>query len=480
MNRDDSGHILPATVITVTLIAVAALLTGRAFGSQLRASIQERLITDERVAARNIEDVLDAWMADPALSTAITEAPNGSNGWRTSSGDALWRTPGGVIDPDCPSPPNTTCWTFAVAAPRSAALRGGEASQETRDVTIEIRSGCFSGVAWCQRITEIVRAYERTVFAQYQLHYEDHTAPNEAFWGPDGSEDPSTCTADPPPDPADCDDVPTDLLRGLPVIFAAADTLDGPLHYSGTGGVLYCGTPTFRRVETVTPQPLAKHAGCGSSGVPQWGPDGPDEQTNTGLALPATGPVPTHLKSPQNSCPIVGASQPPDFGCHPTNVTHGDIIHSDGDMAIEGLDLSAAGASVTVHARGDITITGDITTSGTNAAGGPAVIALIAGGDIVLAHTHPADITFTNVALLAQGAVYARGWHLPCNGTCPTFTLTGSIAATHLGLYGIPSPSGGVTSGWAKQFTYPADFWRARPPWWPGYNSHPIPEWQSA
>ena len=84
-----------------------------------------------------------------------------------------------------------------------------------------------------------------------------------------------------------------------------------------------------------------------------------------------------------------------------------------------------------------------------------------------------------------NGAVYARGWHLPCNGPCPTFTIEGSIAATHLGLYDIPSPSGGVTNGWAKQFTYPTydpdttdineAFWRARPPWWPDFTGN---EWE--
>ena len=98
------------------------------------------------------------------------------------------------------------------------------------------------------------------------------------------------------------------------------------------------------------------------------------------------------------------------------------------------------------------------------------------------------NLTLTNVAVLApNGAVYARRWHLPCNGPCPAFTLEGSIAAKHLGLYGIPDPSSGdVTHGWSKTFTYPTDdptddlattdtineaFWRARPPWWPGFTS---------
>ena len=87
------------------------------------------------------------------------------------------------------------------------------------------------------------------------------------------------------------------------------------------------------------------------------------------------------------------------------------------------------------------------------------------------------NLTLTNVAVLApNGGVYARRWHLPHASTGgPTLTIEGSIATKHLGLYGIPDQTTGtITSGWAKTFTYPTDFWQARPPWWPGFTGN---EW---
>lgn len=70
----------------------------------------------------------------------------------------------------------------------------------------------------------------------------------------------------------------------------------------------------------------------------------------------------------------------------------------------------------------------------------------------------------------------------------PTLRIEGSIAAYHLGLYGIPNPNAGtVTAGWSKHFTYPTNddatpavdesFWLARPPWWPGFAGN---EWAAA
>ena len=41
----------------------------------------------------------------------------------------------------------------------------------------------------------------------------------------------------------------------------------------------------------------------------------------------------------------------------------------------------------------------------------------------------------------------------------------------HLGLYGQIGPP---QTGWIKNFTYPPDFWQARPPWWPGLTGN---EW---
>ena len=90
------------------------------------------------------------------------------------------------------------------------------------------------------------------------------------------------------------------------------------------------------------------------------------------------------------------------------------------------------------------------------------------------------SLTLTNVAILApEGAVYARRWHLPhAAAGGPILTIEGSVAAKHLGLYGIPDPAtGDMTNGWSKHFTYPTDFWRARPPWWPDFTGN---EWASS
>ena len=157
----------------------------------------------------------------------------------------------------------------------------------------------------------------------------------------------------------------------------------------------------------------------------------------------------------------------------------GDIIRSDDELTIDQLVVEG---SVTIYAEGDIIICGDIETRGTNPAGGPNVVALIAEGDVILdpsgdttgqypcwddLPSAPAELntshnlTLTNVAVLApEGAVYARRWHLPHAATGgPTLTIEGSIAAKHLGLYGIPDQTTGtITSGWAKTFTYPTDF----------------------
>ena len=519
MKRSDSGYILPMTLVTITLIAFAALLTGRTFAVQLRASMQERLIIEERLASRNAEHIMDAWMADPVFSKDITEHSNGAD---------LWRKPDGSLG--CSPPTDSTCWQFTVTDPttNNPTLRGGEAEQDIRDITVEIKSGCFLDIDRCQRIAKTDRIYERAVTIQYQLHYENHNAPDAAFNGPDGVANPTECETEPVPEDTVCDDPRPDLRADLPlpVVFTSEDTLNGPLRYSGDGAVQFCGSATFKLIESRTDN-LPSRAGDDCLLLPSWLDDGTPQPWPTSyttaddlgdrfvvkgdeLALPtistpqgcALSTVNYHhiyddiAKSlrgtnlndddPTNDCP--GNPSDPDHA-----ILDGDIITSTGSVTIERLVVEG---SVTVYAEGDIIVCGDIEASGTNPAGGPNAVALITEAAVILdpsGSTPPScnngtlteltpaqNLTLTNVAVLApgtNGAVYARGWHLLCDGTCPTFTLKGSIAATHLGLYGIPNPSGGVTNGWSKEFTYPTDFWRARPPWWPDFTGH---EWAPA
>ncbi len=560
MKRNDSGYILPMTLVTITLMAFAALLTGRTFGVQLRASMQERLIIEERLTSRNAEHIMDAWMANPEFSKDITTGPVDSNGWQETNpldpNDPLpvWRTPDGTPDPDCPSPPNTTCWKFNIGPTTSNPLRGGEALQETRDITVEIRSGCVGDIERCQRTTEATRTYERAVFAQYQLHYESNYLPEEALNGPDGIADPADCRTSTPADPSLCDrpnqaldgpdglEDPADCLTATPadaslcdgpriIVFTSADTLNGPLRYSGNDKVLYCGSPTFKLIESKSSsRPTRAAVGCPSQ--PSWMlDDGTTRQwplsdtdpldadrfvvQGDELALPViSAPTGCALstvnydhnidltaknlrQSNPGTCP--GAPGQPDHAILDGDIIVGDTTVSNGDVTIERLCMDG---SATIYSERDIIVRGDIKASGPNDADGPNVVALIAERNVILdpsSGTPPecsgppdTNLTLTNVAILApNGAVYAREWYLLCGGTCPNFTLEGSIAAKHLGLYGIPdATTGNVTNGWSKHFTYPTDdpatndinesFWRVRPPWWPGYDSYPIPEWEPA
>ena len=345
--------------------------------------------------------------------------------------------------------------------------------------------------------------------------------PSTALDGPDGlPDDPAVCN-DPniAPDPVLCDD----LDPATVIVFTAADNLNGPLRYSGNGPVLYCGDPTFKRIEANTDTPPESVPGCPSVPTPRWEPvvgvapawtvglSDPERFTFTSgdLSLPSLADPPqegdervctlervNHHKSHNttagnlrdnnmndgndtNDCP--GEPGSPDHAILP-----GDIILSDDELTIDQLVVEG---SVTVYSEGDIIVCGDIEAIGTNPAGGPNVIALITAGDVILDpsgltplacadDTLPElntshNLTLTNVAVLApDGAVYARRWHLPHAATGgPTLTIEGSIAAKHLGLYGIPDQTTGtITSGWAKTFTYPTDFWQARPPWWPGLD----------
>ena len=219
---------------------------------------------------------MDAWMADPVFSTAITDNGEGAGQWRTPEGSL-----------GCSPPTDATCWQFTSTDPTTTnpTLRGGEAEQDIRDIIIEIRSGCFNRIEHCQRTSETTRTYERAVFAHYQLHYENDTAPDAAFndpmfTGPDGIPDDTACETPPIPPGTVCDDPPETQLRGLRVVFTSADTLNGPLRYSGGGEVRYCGTPTFKLIESMSSRRPSRAApDCPSrpswlmdDGTTQWWP----------------------------------------------------------------------------------------------------------------------------------------------------------------------------------------------------------------
>lgn len=522
MKRNDSGYILPMTLVTITLMAFAALLTGRTFGVQLRASIQERFIIEERLTARNAEHILDAWMADPKLSAAIT-GPD-------QEGAGMLRTPDGSLG--CSPPANETCWNFSIAPapPSPPKLRGGEAILDTRVITVEIGSDCFGATLdQCRRTTPITRTYERAVFSQYQLHYHSHDVPPGAIGDAEreltnavAAANPSLTasqvdarvdelTADPPVVFSGDTDVIywVDLisLLGTPdleVVFADGDTFNGPVRYSGSGTIQYCskspGDVQFRRLEIKDAGPPANLCSDQDAYNYQWCTD------NT-CNIPAAWNDPTHADrledgkgdkleflpwslddepTPDMTCAEIDTIGLTD-GCG-SGIADGYVIRDPSDPSnrcdlssnpcnITITNLRLTNKSISVFARGDIIVTADtISTTGSNPAGGAHAIALIAGGNIILDPSLGLiGVTFRNVAILARdGAVFARDWHQECVGSCPTFTLEGSAAMHHLGLYGRVGPP---QTGWEKDFTYPPDFWRARPPWWPDFDGK---EWAPA
>ena len=522
--RNDRGHILIWTTAALAMIFIAMLLTARAFEARLDASLKETRAAEQRAAGDIAEAALDAWMSNPALADQII---NGAGG----------RTPISPLGKECPGqppgPPITVCWLVQAVTPvpfSDSDLRGGEAKRVARDITIEVAAGCQTyNYADCRQVRTITRRYERSVFAHYQLHYENDIAPDAAFddpWfdGSDGIPDAADCATTVPPS---CDDPPESQLRGLQVVFTSADTLNGPLRYSGNDKVLYCGTPKFKLIESKSSsRPIRAAGGCLSQ--PSWMlDDGTTRQwplsdtdpldadrfvvqgdvlTLPTISAPSGCPlttvkynhnIDTADKNRREANPDTCPDEPGQTGPHA--ILDGDIITSTGSVTIEHLVVEG---SVTVYAEGDIIICGNIKVSGTNPAGGPNVIALLTEGYVVLDPRGPgdpscesdpnyspitgSDLNLDGVAILAPyGALYARNWYLSCTGTCPTFKLEGSIAVKHLGLYGIPNPSSGrVTHGWSKDFTYPTDdpntdvcegIWCARPPWWPGFSGS---EWE--
>ena len=314
--------------------------------------------------------------------------------------------------------------------------------QETRDITVEIRSGCVGDIDRCQRTTEITRSYERAVFAHYQLHYESNYLPEEALNGPDGIADPADCRTSTPADTSLCDrpnheldgpdglEDPADCLTPTPadasrcdgpriVVFANGDTFNGPVRYNGPGTVQYCRATTtehirFRRLETRDagqPENLC-------SALPAMTPEWCTDNTCT-ISGPWNDPVhttrledgkgddlkfpdwqPADVPTPDATCPVIDTTIL-SGGCG-QGIDDGYLISNTGDIEITNLRLLDKSISV-FASGGNIRVTADtISTDGSHAAGGPHVIALIADGDIILdPSSGHAPITFMNVAILA-------------------------------------------------------------------------------
>ena len=545
--RNDRGTVLIITVVTMTLLAFGVLMLAGTVKRLLDASRAEALAAEQRLASKTATGVLDAWMADQGDSHEIFN--NGAG--------RVWMSPLG--EQPCPDPTtgHNICWRVGDVTDVTfddPVLRGGEARREAKDVTIEVAAGCYTdNPEDCQHTRTTTRRYERSVLFQYQLHYDSNLAPEGALDAAierleaakaallaidpnaDVDTDPSL---DDEREPVALLDPDNDGYVDTTVVFISEDTLNGPIRTTLTQ-VLYCGSPTFYRVEVSGDEPaipsdtLVEVPGCPRN--PLWldkngriisPPPTPSDLINDGaliyggdLALPA---VDTSSYSADLLCDVVDFDfRFPLLNCQEV-ISDGYLIGPDSgsDITIHELVLDG---SATVYASGDIIICGDIEARGTNSAGGPNVIALITEGDVIidpngqtvagcgiapgaLLSGRPAfwattptpdctddgvdnhDLLLCNVAILApEGAVYARNWHLPPSPTGgPTLTIEGSIAAKHLGLYGTSDPATGTAlTGWAKNFTYPTDdlntddvcegFWCARPPWWPGYDGN---EWE--
>ena len=551
--NDRGSVVLFITVVTTLVLGFATVLVSGTMSHRLKASQAEALAAEQRLVSKTTEGVLDAWMADQGDSAEVGLDAGAGREWMTPIGEQPCPDPSAA-------PPRNICWRIRADDPATPEdedgvvdvtfndpeLRGGEAQRVAKDVTIEIAAGCYTNDPEdCQRTTSITRRYEQAVLFQYQLHYDTNTVPPVALYGVDEMPDPAICGTNPldptcdapavtygldgvPDDPAICGTNPLDPAcdgynQNTVIVFTTEDTLNGPVRTT-LSEVLYCGEPSFYRVEVsgeeppTASSPLDAASGCPPDPLspldptdPLWldeneniitpSPQLPDLLANGSLVyggnlnlpgLDAAGYSATLL------CDVVDFDyQVPLPGSCPRNVEGGDLISPNGsDITIHELILDG---SVTVYASGDIIICGNIEAHGSNLAGGPNVIALITEGDVILdpsGQATPAcgedlptplatvgtiihDLDLLNVAVLApEGAIYARNWHLPHDPAGgPTLHIEGSIAAEHLGLYGIPDPATGtVTAGWAKHFTYPTDFWLARPPWWPGYDDG-IEEW---
>ena len=540
---NDRGNVLFLTIGAMALIAIAMILSVRAFSLRMEASQRETRAVEQRLVGSVAESIVNEWMADSEWSDYILNYDY-EVGWP-------WMTP---LGKPCPNPnptppqktPETMCWRISdVNNPFDTTnlntnekedietlvtLRGKEAQRQARDITIEVAVGCYTNDPEdCQQITTTTRHYERAVLFQYQLHYDTNEVPEGAK--KEANDALTAVRQQLINDGVALDGIDAELLRLHPrpverndlltnslteIVFTGEDDFNGPVRTS-LDHVVICGDPDFHKhIELGLP--------VGTDTTNEEDPDS-DPATNDGLIRPPTGSGCTNspkwhgqptgqrveaggaLKLP----PITPEGRDPTLECDEVNYSYvsgvvggscktpsralrnDDVIVPDSGSNITIKELVVKG-SVTVFAEGDITVCGDIQADTPPDAISPSVIALIANGNIVLDRGDPAlgcggdtltgplsdpqhNLNLINVAVLApKGAIYARNWHLACNGSCPKLTITGSIAAKHLGLYGIPDDSGIIKAGWSKQFSYPSGFWMARPPWWPGFEGK---EWEA-
>ena len=313
-------------------------------------------------------------------------------------------------------------------------------------------------------------------------------------------DDPAACNSPPVPEGVECDDPPSDAL----VVFADGDIFNGPVR-TGLDHVLVCGSPTFHKpVELSLPvgsdttnegdpdtnDGLVRSAAPECANNPNWRTQAKGDRIVAGGTLRIPG-----VKTDGNFDATLDTAKVDTLPCctfGPDPVAPGIYYNNDPEGVILN-EFTVNTGSITVYAKGDITVRGDITVSGNNPAKGPNIVALISEtGNILLdpgnaSNSNPAclgiahSLTLNSVALLTpQGDVFAPGWHIDvcgpadsapsCASTAPKIIIKGSIAAQRLGLYGQIQPNGTPLSGWCKDFEYPENFWQARPPWWPEFD----------
>ena len=161
--HDDRGFILPATIAAITLMAIAALLTGRVVGVLLRASMQESFAVEEHAATNTVTGIIDAWMADPQVSTLLVSDPSDprvADVWWTPLGEqCVWGEDATCwkIKP-CVWGEDATCWKIDTTTKVTyiGKLRGGEAERHAQDVTATVVVGCWGSTPdQCQRTRHI-------------------------------------------------------------------------------------------------------------------------------------------------------------------------------------------------------------------------------------------------------------------------------------------------------------------------------------
>ena len=118
---DDGGFILPVTFAAITLIALAALLTGRVVGTLLRASMQESFAVEEHAVTKTVTGIIDAWIADPQVSTLLVSNPADSrvaDEWRTPLGEpCVWGEHTHLLERSTPQPRSPTSANSVAAKP---------------------------------------------------------------------------------------------------------------------------------------------------------------------------------------------------------------------------------------------------------------------------------------------------------------------------------------------------------------------------